>query len=817
MTVIVTKVPKANPYTGVPRSGLVRVLMATLTTAQWAALSGETGLGAGDLSDDQRLMFDLIIPPAPQLVRRTADKGAPGTRDTERVVSRTPLDRNALRLRISRRVAFYFEYQPGNSVGNDANQHPQVGEMMDMLESGTAPVEAAPDPMDPDNALSPIAYGQTILKTVPNQTKPSDLDFRAPGLDRRVSLAALPEAKGDVTVGELAARIAKTTGLEIIADRRVAALSVYVRGTEARAGDVLEALCRGVTGTIRRIGATQTFVLTDDREGIGTRYGRLAEWAEDIENAGAALIKKSDAAITKSNSIANLHFAPGDPMTPSAEQQERLESGWKKGEWAPMVEMSALSGPLQKAAERSFNQILLDVSLGGDSEMAAVRKDSFHLAEGMRADWIVPGVGALPDNAILSLGNTSLSDFVEKPPKVTAPVTPPTAISAPAPHPRRCVLLARAGSPRDAEAIVTSARKHGFNEVWFQVGLENPSASVDLLSAAVAAGQREKIAVGASIDLLRGPGLPGEADRNILGETGADFVKRQKARTAPPDLPLPAYENWVAPTKDTLPRIADRAAKILTVPGLVCTVIRAASAPGFARVPPDDPQERPKPDGIAINGDLGYTDATRVAFLRSHGIDPVDIPQIGPLRRLLSLPFFPNTTDYKNGRIGPPNGNFYGRDPAQKTDLAEWQTFRYNASEETIAALYARLRRNNPTAPLLIDDRADSYIRDLWASWFVTWDKNVALPRNRTHVPRAEAIKQARASHAHDILNRTAFSADITTPESFVARTTDSFAYAAREGWDGIVIDQSLSTPPETLRRLDVLPVPISTITERKP
>jgi hypothetical protein len=393
---------------------------------------------------------------------------------------------------------------------------------------------------------------------------------------------------------------------------------------------------------------------------------------------------------------------------------------------------------------------------------------------------------------------------VEKEPVPAPPAAASTVTPAAVPRPKRCVLLTRAASPEEASALVASADRHGFTEVWFQVTLTDPGGATALLAAAVAAGREKNMPIGAAFDLLRGKDLPADPDRNILGETGAEFALRRKERKGASA--LSGYVGWVAPDRDATARIAALAGQVASVPGLACLAVRASAAPGGARMPADDPNSRFRSSGIPPNGCLGYTDARRVAFLREKGIDPIDVPDLGPLKRLVSLPFFPNSTDTWEGRIGPS----WGRDPSKKVVLTDWRESRFRAAEDTTRAIYEALRQSAPTLPLLIDDRAGAFVPEVWGSWFVSWEPRVALPRNQSRYPRAEGLKQARASGARLVLNRTDFGEDPAKPVSlrqFAERTREALAYTVKERWDGIVIDQSHQESPETLRRLEALPV----------
>jgi hypothetical protein len=94
--------------------------------------------------------------------------------------------------------------------------------------------------------------------------------------------------------------------------------------------------------------------------------------------------------------------------------------------------------------------------------------------------------------------------------------------------------------------LLALAKTKGFGEVWLHVPLDDTQTNAKRLSAAVEAGKKMGVAVGAAVSLLRGDGgagiggVPGAAqDVNIFGETGAEFAERR----AKADPSLRAYYN----------------------------------------------------------------------------------------------------------------------------------------------------------------------------------------------------------------------------------------------------------------------------------
>jgi hypothetical protein len=184
-----------------------------------------------------------------------------------------------------------------------------------------------------------------LWRRVPSRLKPSQIAFDDPSLAVTVPLGG--EA---ATVGELVRRISAATGLEIHTDLRLRALPVWVRGERARAGDLLAALCWSMTGAIRRLG--DAYLLTADVEGLGARYGRLAEWAEQARLEQGEQIQKLTERIAKQRPLAYLQPAPADDaLALPAEVASRIEEGWatRRDSNGPSVAVADLPPALQKA------------------------------------------------------------------------------------------------------------------------------------------------------------------------------------------------------------------------------------------------------------------------------------------------------------------------------------------------------------------------------------------------------------------------------------------------------------------------------------
>jgi hypothetical protein len=81
---------------------------------------------------------------------------------------------------------------------------------------------------------------------------------------------------------------------------------------------------------------------------------------------------------------------------------------------------------------------------------------------------------------------------------------PPLPLSAAL---RRHVLLAQfSQTEAETSTLLATAKTKGFAEVWLHVPLDNPQTAAKQLRAAVEAGKKAGVAVGATVSLLRGGG-----------------------------------------------------------------------------------------------------------------------------------------------------------------------------------------------------------------------------------------------------------------------------------------------------------------------
>src|SRR5262249_35845167 len=148
------------------------------------------------------------------------------------------------------------------------------------------------------------------------------------------------------------------------------------------------------------------------------------------------------------------------------------------------------------------------------------------------------------------------------------------------------------------------------------------------LTAAIAAGKQSGIGVYGVVSLLQGEGI-GTPERNILGQDGDTLAKEIMAfyprlYTNRSDRAealyalkrrMEKYRGWLAPDADLAAVREKQLRTIAAIPGLAGITLRDTAGPGYTW---DIESER----SLVTNGNMGYTSAQRLAFLREKGYDP---------------------------------------------------------------------------------------------------------------------------------------------------------------------------------------------------
>ncbi|MES2462401.1 MAG: hypothetical protein V4671_17595, partial [Armatimonadota bacterium] len=477
----------------------IQVLQSTLTPAQWRLFSSPNGIGIGDLDREQRDVFESLLPnPFVYRVQQTVSGleemgDVKVKREPPAKITATDAQRSGIRLKIHRETTLFLPSKDPSSPFN-------IGYVpKDAI--GT-PVLAVDETFQRDRRT---AYGVLLSDTVPSYLKRGQIDFDAASLNAPVGLA---DAE---TVGDLIDRIRIATRIEIYVDLRLARLPVYIRaspGTQLRAGELLKSLCWGVTGVMRYVsggdgngaggGTSGAFILTDDLEGLGTRWGRITEWSQGASDVEYAAKRRRDRVIRRQKALELIGFAPDEPFKPTPEQTQQIEKGWSNSRTRFLgvpYPLSVLPADLQERARQSAqetNAARAKAASGTEPRLVSEDTVTVSVRLGMRLE--VPGVGSIPFS-MYSYGG--LDSFLPEPeyadPLVAGQpmakvITLSTSLKAGG------VLSITAADEEEARTAVRAARARGLRQVWIASPSEREDPSVEqpdiefqrILSAAVA-------------------------------------------------------------------------------------------------------------------------------------------------------------------------------------------------------------------------------------------------------------------------------------------------------------------------------------------
>ena len=772
---------KPDIYAGMLRSQKVKLLIATLTADQWRALGSVAGLGAGDLSDEQRPLF-LSLPPEPfVLASHKMDKGHMFAQP-DKDVTLTQDQRANVRLRVNRSVLIDLPQSGGNFGAYENLQY--FG-----LPSGTEFYTLS-------NRFVPTssAFGAVLRVEVPNRLKPGDLAFSLPLLNVNVPLA---EAKN---LGDLVRHIARATHFELIADERVAGLPVWTRGKSARAGDLLQVLCLAVTGTLRRVGSA--YVLTSDLEGIGTRHARLADWAQDAQALRMTLLAAAD----KGNSVTRpeqyIHFAPDYPFAFSAAELQQLATNEPGKHRQDQYNLPFTSLP---PAHQSVIQTFLT------SQQETLKGDRIEVALRNVFSYIIPGMGAVDETYGLGMINLPAAPSPE-------PALPDTRVALPVEYAKRG-LFVRLTNVREATQFAQIARRLGLNQLWVEV--EEGETGLKLLRETITAAKQYQINVVAVWRLLQvGPAdgekgkerkaeksdvLPEDRrDKNLLDETGSVHAARLTASPAGQHNSIIARRfgrvgDWLrSDSPVTLTHLQQRLREIATMPGLSGLAFRDMAPFGYLKT-----GSKPDPYVSPQSYEFAYTPAMRLAFLRQSGCDPIDL--IGGYNILinadLSLPFFParETSVHVNqntGQLETQEG---------RTALQDWDAYRYKINTGLLASLHDFATKNYPDLPLML---RQAPISD---GWWSGWDKTEKTPElNPLGINGESGAPQAAQASARPHLLNLSYAGysdgkDTRTMARHFAQWLQQRLMQRGPGWSGIVLDLSALPAEHALNALEGL------------
>lgn len=608
----------------------VSVLMSSLTESQWKKLGSAQGLGKSDLSRKQQSNWELVfgnglVITTPRSLRRLNDQPL-----------LLPQQLNGLRLRM-RRQAWLMIPREGRHE-NEARSRPVPSVLP--LQDNDEPGVALPEPN----------YAQrraTLFPEVPARRKPSDLDTKSERLLRTISV------EGARTVGELVARIGQSAGLVLYADARLEQLSVRPMSGSVRAGELLEALCWGLSGAVRRVTAKETtvYLLTNDRQGMGARMEALLDAIQTAQNQLSEARAQERESYAKRLHSDVIHFDTDDPLRPDAallrfvRQPQPYSPDFSATGYR--VPWNLLQGDLRRAAQariNAFNAGTLKnypkVEYG--MTYSDITPTSVHFQERFQLRALIPGLGERPFSSIRT------NDFNTLPPAEQHTIPTHATI--------RLALFAPKTDDETRELVQRATQ-------------------LPLLTGIVLETTPERLNLARRLAPIS---FPIYAAASVLRDSQSDVP------------PLPTINGepsaWQELTARQRERVVERA-KVVGLAGIVLhDLLPSEYLYGASR------EE-------TVGHEVGFTPENRLALIQSHHYDPIDLNIFGfsifPIQlasfierapTLLLFPHLPSTIRKDHSLAKP------------------WNQLRAREAERFLTTLHQQLQAQLPTAKIIVQE-----------------------------------------------------------------------------------------------------------------
>ncbi|MBC7809452.1 MAG: hypothetical protein H7145_25235 [Akkermansiaceae bacterium] len=592
-------------------------LFGSLTKSQWRAIASPGGMGFGDLSPDQRELWETLVPNPFVYTRNPA-----GGEASVRVLSET--ERHAVRLRVKLEARIGGKSAASGKVitytwGKLAYPEPNESiSLMDEKGEYLARTKRRPDALNHHrlDESGQWEWGQLIVAERPARAKTSDLRYE--NLLASVSLRA-PETNRCLTVRELLARVREVTGVEIYAHKRLADCALITAGISGNrawqpSGRVLEAIAYAIHGTVRRLPASggdtkPVYVLTRDREPTALQHARSEAWYGAAQHLASNQHGENRKRIVAQNPLAFVTFDADDQLKPSPELMKRYADAARRdpfvaGREGVPIKRTELPPSEQRfiTAQAAFWNKYVSEKGGEDAAEYAVKLGNLSTETvwiGAEINWSY----YLPDEP---LRNGNLQDSLGTRYAEWLPAEPEPAAMQTPDH-RGRVLMLTAANEAEAGKAVSLAIQAGASALW----LDAPTNALKVVTQTT-----KSLPVWAVFHPLRTRDAPDDPprDRNIYGAL---------APSAVPDDPR------------TVRAAREQARRIAAVPGLAGIIWAGVLPSGYRGLYAQDEEAgtwtgegESGNSGIAADAFVtqwGYTPGHRRAFLRTWEADPSDI------------------------------------------------------------------------------------------------------------------------------------------------------------------------------------------------
>jgi hypothetical protein len=589
-------------------------LLASLTPNQLNQATSAAGLPIASLDRTQKALFQPLL--RRSLPFRFMQKpNLPVTGPFEQAPLIPQADQSQFRLRLTRSLSITPTVADAGASGPGIRMAMRLGNLVSEPTEGevrTLALKPGKQP-NPMAMMTMLGMGGTE-KGVPARKKSSEINTDAGFLNAPVSLANIK------TVEELVARVAQVTKLALVADQRIGKLSVSARGTSARAGDVIQALCWAVGGAVRRVSDDResVYLLTEQveiKEGSNPIAAIMPAVSGMMQDQKVAERKATDARIR----LIRQGVLSSVPRGVGARMGEGL---WRVAEARPTpegnkVSVGELPADLQKQAiqrHEEFSKAFASIPDGtpGLTKPSGNPLTHVRCGQDLVAELVAPTLGAV---ATL----TSL-DAAEIHPEIPVPAPPP-AVTLPEQIKTRALLVALPASVAQSEALVASAQSRGFTELRVSTAVSQEKELAQLAAAA-----RGKLGVIAVLGPLEPLTETAPRERSWAGQSFPEWLATPSSQKFVSDLPPQLRplmgrlfgQDYTTPEGADVAGFVARVKRLLALPGVTGFAMERLAAPGYR-------------DGVGAMSDGamffwqgGANARERVAFLKEQKSDAAE-------------------------------------------------------------------------------------------------------------------------------------------------------------------------------------------------
>jgi hypothetical protein len=631
-----------NTYDGLPRNEKVLYLASTFTKSQFEEACNK-GIGLSSMTQEQQAVYRSILPS--EFKYQTTSVWNPNDRSSAppatTQITLTPDEESQVLLK------FYKQMTLGVRLGTNGSFSAISAQDWDRHKPGTKLSTRIDSATEDKNS----AFGIEIRKSYPNQAKPSDLNYKSSSYDMAFPLT--PSS----TVKEICQKASELIHRTIISDARFQNEVVTTLGTSARCGDVLKGLALCLTGTYRQVG--ETYVLTSDLEGIGTKMTKLGYWHWNLNQLVRKESENWKGKMAANQAIQSIGYASDDALTPNEAMRKFMDTDFEQGEKTmPASLLTPAWSQLLNSKDNHFGEPLrTDVAEPWDSAFWCFVAPG---NETLRWESELDDMNAFTHYAERHRGGGPAQEQ-----KIIDLASVPGA-----------ALVYQTDDADLASNLPRVARAQGFTEVWLQ------TTQSQALAAATEAGKVTGIAVKIVVEPFTAMGAHRNdpLDRTILGDPfsqGQSLVNGSEWVLSSNEM-FSANErlvNFLNPTSANLAEYWKLLANLSRKPDLSGTVLLSGTPEGYEQRSEWAEYEPPQ---MAAPLSLGYTMDLREKFLLANSVDPVDLLEVRDQFDLQSL-------EQSISSFGELNNYTYGKVAETPPSFRDkWDKFRSEANEEQL-------------------------------------------------------------------------------------------------------------------------------------